>query len=131
MELQSSGWLGLILSERFRTQGWIAQEIEGLEERLWILRHWASGRKSRAKGRGTGWANRLSSRGLRELRPGILSRHFFFLPSPIFFLYLCVAFSSNLILVLFVPMTSIRNGIILCCAILIAFISVRKCFDAV
>lgn len=79
MRPQSLGWPGLILSEWFRMRGWIAQETEGLKERLWILRHWASWRKSRAKGRGTGRANRLSSQGLREPRPGI--RPSLFLPS--------------------------------------------------
>lgn len=73
----------------FQHGGWIARETEGLEERLWILRpsERAGKKESRAKGRGTGRANRLSSRGLRELRPGITPVAFSSLPLPFFPLF--------------------------------------------
>lgn len=94
----------------FQYGGWIARETEGLEERLWILRpsERAGKKESRAKGRGTGRANRLSSRGLRELRPGITPVAFSSLPLPFF--PLSAAYPSFATLIRFVPVTSIRDN---------------------
>lgn len=117
---------GLILSERGsgRRDG-LLEKTEGLEERLWILRHWASWRKSRAKGRGTDRANRLSSRGLRaSSRDPTVAFSFFPLSHFFFLLYLHLSFSPNLILALFVPMTWIRDNAELFYAILIAFVPI-------
>jgi len=106
---------GLILSERgsVRRDGSLGK-TEGLEERLWILRYWASWRKSRAKGRGTGRANRLSSRGLRaSSRDPTVAFSFF--PLSHFFSYLRLSFSPDLILPFFIYLslwpgfTTMRN----------------------
>lgn len=99
----------------FQHGGWIARETEGLEERLWILRPSArtglAGKKeSRTKGRGTGRANRLSSRGLRASSWDNPTR-FFFLPSPIFSsIPPCILLPRPYPLALFVPVTSIRDN---------------------
>lgn len=70
---------------------------------------WRCGEKVGRKGEGPTRANRLSSRGLRASRPGIPPS--LFLPSlHHFFLYLHVSFSPDPILVLFVPVTSIRDN---------------------
>lgn len=85
MGLKSSGSPGLILSARFSTGG---MDRSG-DRRVGGKDYGFSGagalgkKESRAKGRGTGRANRLSSRGLRA-SSWDNPRRFFFLPSSIF-----------------------------------------------
>lgn len=130
---QSPGWPGLILSERFRTRGWIARRRQkGWKKDYGFCGTGLAGEKVGRKDEGQAGRIGYHPEGCESLVLGSL-RHFFFLPSSIFF-------SLSLRILLSRPyprpirpcdLDSRQCRIILRYAILITFIPLRKCFDAV